>query len=381
MKLAESGSRGVFWRSNERGSQERKLPSGARERGDWWIRWTCPYRHLHRAQVGPKALAQRESERRRVEHPCPARQPKPSSYLLADVIRECLAGIEGRKRSYKDDRRYGDVWSERFAGRTLEDVTPAELEKVRTERLKTPPPPTDEKERPMKAISPATVNREFAFLKHVYNLAIRDGKTQSNPVTRLGMLREPSGRVRYLSDDEEARLMKALPTDWDRDRVTVLLHSGFRRGEFLGLRWRDVDFKAGVLTVPKSKNGETRHVPMTSTVRAILSRRPRPLDASALVFANSEGHRDLRWSARTVPAALRAAKIAGFRFHDLRHTFASRLAMEGVDLMTIRELMGHKSMAMTLRYAHLSPGHTRTAIERLVTRHAADARAQASGTE
>ena len=175
--------------------------------------------------------------------------------------------------------------------------------------------------------------------------------------------------------------MKALPTDMDRDRVTVLLHSGFRRGEFLGLRWRDVDFKAGVLTVPKSKNGETRHVPMTSTVRAILSRRPRPLDASALVFANSEGHRDLRWSARTVPAALRAAKIAGFRFHDLRHTFASRLAMEGVDLMTIRELMGHKSMAMTLRYAHLSPGHTRTAIERLVTRHAADARAQASGTE
>jgi integrase len=367
MKLAKSGSRGVFWRVNERGTQERRLGKGHRERGDWWIRWACPHGHLHRAQVGPKALAQRESERHRIERPCPSRQPKPTHYLLADVIREYLAGIEGRKRSYKDDARYGRAWSERFAGRTLEEVTPSELDKIRTERLK--------------VVSPATVNREMALLKRVYNVAGRDEKTATNPVAKLRMLREPSGRVRYLSDEEEARLMAALSTDANRERVTVLLHTGFRRGEFLGLRWRDVDFKAAVLTVPKSKNGETRHVPMTSTVRAILSRRPRPLDASALVFPNSESHRDLRWAARTVPAALRAAQIVGFRFHDLRHTFASRLAMEGVDLVTIRELMGHKSMVMTLRYSHLSPGHRQAAIERLVTRHVADGRAQASGDE
>jgi integrase len=90
--------------------------------------------------------------------------------------------------------------------------------------------------------------------------------------------------------------------------------------------------------------------------------------SNALVFPNSEGHRHLRWVKKTVPAAPRAAQIEDFRFHDLRHTFASRRAMEAVDLMTIRELMGHKTMAMTLRYSHLSPGHRRTAIERLVTR-------------
>jgi integrase len=201
-----------------------------------------------------------------------------------------------------------------------------------------------------------------------YNLAIRDEKTLSNPVAKRKMLPEPSGRVRYLSDEEEARLMKALPAVKDRDRVTVLLQTGFRRGEFLGLRWRDVDFKAGVLTIPKSKNGETRHVPMTSTVRTILSHLPRRLDASALVFPNSEGHRDLRWAQRTVPAAVRAAKIEGFRFHDLRHTFASRLAMERVDLLAIKELGGWKSLAMVQRYAHLSPGHRRNAIERLASR-------------
>ena len=193
-------------------------------------------------------------------------------------------------------------------------------------------------------------------------MAIRDDKAGSNPVSKLKTLRDPSGRTRYLTDAEEERLMKALPTD------EVLLHTGFRRGELLGLRWRDVDLKGGALTIPTAKNGEARHVPLTSTVRTILSRRTRSLDASTFVFPNSEGHRDLRWAKKTVPAALRAAQIEDFRFHDLRHTFASRLAMEGVDLMTIRELMGHKTMVMTLRYSHLSPGHRRTAIERLVTR-------------
>jgi hypothetical protein len=238
MKLAKSGSRGVFWRANERGTQERRLGEGRRERGDWWIRWACPHGHLHRAQIGPKSLAREESERRRVERPCPARQSKPTHYLLADVIREYLVGIEGRKRSYKDDQRYGAVWSDRFAGRTLGEISPAELEKIRTDRLMVPPPPKDEKERPKRTISPATVNREFAFLKHVYNIAVRDGKTESNPVARLGVLRESSGRVRYLSDEEEERLMKALPTDADRQRVTVLLHTGFRRSELLGFGGR-----------------------------------------------------------------------------------------------------------------------------------------------
>jgi len=267
------------------------------------------------------------------------------------------------------------VWKARFAGRALDEIKPADLDRLRVQRLEAP---ADE-EGKRQAVTPATVNREFAFLRHVFNIAIRDGKIEANPVGKLKALREPSGRVRYLTDEEEQQLMKALPTEHDRDRVRVLLRTGFRRGEMLGLRWRDVDFKAGVLTIPKSKNGDTRHVPMTSTVRAILSRRPRTLDPTALVFPNSEGRRDLRWAIKTVPAALRVAKIPGFRFHDLRHTFASRLAMEGVDLMTIRELMGHKSMAMTLRYAHLSPGHRRTAIERLVTRQVRAADAQASG--
>jgi hypothetical protein len=179
MKLAQSGSRGVFFRTNSRGSQETKRRDGARVRGDWWIRWACPHGHIHRALVGPKSLATQEVQRKRLKHPCPARETRPASYLLADVIAEHLAMAGGQKRSHSDDARYGRVWSERFAGRTLEEVKTAELERIRTERLT--------------SVSAATANREYAFLKHVYNIAIRDGKTETNPVAKLRMLREPSG--------------------------------------------------------------------------------------------------------------------------------------------------------------------------------------------
>jgi integrase len=112
---------------------------------------------------------------------------------------------------------------------------------------------------------------------------------------------EASGRVRYLSDEEEAELHKKLPAEADRDRLRVLVQTGLRKAEFLGLRWRDVDFKGGVLTIPRSKNGETRHVPMTSAVRGILAHLPRPLDSSGLVFPNTVGGVDLRWAEKTFP--------------------------------------------------------------------------------
>lgn len=367
MRRAQSGARGLFWRHHPQGSQEKRLAGDGKQRGDWWIRWSCPYGHIHRAKVGPKSLAHREVERHRIEKSCPERTPKPSTYLLADVIRDYLAHAK-HKRSYRDDERYGRVWAERFTGRTLEEVTPGDLEKIKAERLQS-------------SVTPATVNRELAFLKHVFNVAIRDGKTERNPVSKIRLLKEPSGRVRYLTDEEEARLLTAFPSEADRQRVLVLIQTGLRKSEFLGLRCKDVDLRARVLTVPRSKNGDARHVPMTSVVGAILNSLPRPLDKNRLVFPNRAGGLDLRWAEKTFPAVVEAARIDDFRLHDLRHTFASRLAMEGVDLLTIKELGGWKSLAMVQRYAHLSPGHRQSAIERLVTRPTKAQTAQATGTE
>lgn len=120
---------------------------------------------------------------------------------------------------------------------------------------------------------------------------------------------------------------------------------------------------------------------MTSAVRAILSRVPRPLDGSALVLLNNEGNRDLRWAEKAFPGAVADARTEDFRLHDTRHTFASRLAMEGVDLLTIKELGGWKSLSMVARYAHLSPSHRRQAIERPVTRKSEPGPARVAGAE
>ena len=138
-------------------------------------------------------------------------------------------------------------------------------------------------------------------------------------MAKLKMLREPSGRVRYLSDEEEQALMQKLLTDEGRDRLRVLLQTGLRKSEFLGLRWKDVDLKAGVLTIPRSKHGETRHVPLTSEVRAILARRPRALDASALIFPNSLGNTDLYWAEKDFPEAVAKAKIKDFDVFDISY--------------------------------------------------------------
>jgi integrase len=182
------------------------------------------------------------------------------------------------------------------------------------------------------------------------------------------MLKEPSGRARYLSDDEETRLVAMLATDSERDRIRILIHTGLRKSEFANLRWKDVDLRAGVVTIPRSKNGETRHVPMTSVVRALLGRMPVHSIPQCLCFRAATAPLTPHWVETAFPEAVRAARIQDFRFHDLRHTFASRLAMEGVGLLTIKDLGGWKTLSMVQRYSHLSPSHRNHAIERLATR-------------
>ncbi len=304
-------------------SEEPRSGAGSVATGGYGGRARIPTSPLCTKLIGPKSVAIREAGRYRLEADslCPVRKPKPSSYLLADVIRECLETSRDHKKSHRDDVRYGAMWSERFAGRTLDEITAGDVEKVRAERLKA----VTRSRTPGRIVTQATVNREVAFLRHVFNVAIRDDKCQRNPVAKLRFFNE-QGRVRYLSDEEEPRLMQALPGDEDRQRVTFLIHTGLRRSEFLGLRWRDVDFKAGVLTIPRSKSGKARHVHANSVVRDILMKRPRSLDREALVFANSEGHKDFRWTDKTFPTALRAAKIEDFRgVHDLRQHAGSRI--------------------------------------------------------
>ena len=140
-----------------------------------------------------------------------------------------------------------------------------------------------------------------------------------------------------------------------------------RQSEQFGLRWENVDFQTGIITVPRSKHGEKRHVPMNDTAREILRSLPSRMK-SAYVFPSATGETPIdpcNFIARVFRKALNKAGVEDFRWHDLRHTFASRLVTAGVDLRTVQELLGHKTIMMTLRYSHLSPAHQLEAVQRL----------------
>ncbi|MEN6333118.1 MAG: tyrosine-type recombinase/integrase [Phycisphaerales bacterium] len=326
-------------------------------------------------QVRARNLAAQRRKDVRNARLFPAPPPVARATLLTEVMRDYLKESEATKRSYADDKRYAEAWGLVFFGRALDDVRPAEIEHWRQEQMSREESP----------ISPATANRYVAFLKHVYNVAIRDGLTEKNPVTRVKLLREDNSRIRWLRQDkdldEEAALRKELdPEIWER-YVLVAIDTGLRQSEQFSLRWEDCDMARRLITVRQSKSGRMRHIPMTDAVYQALLRMPSRLKSEWVYPAPSSSHRNSMAKKQPPPhltfpsirktfeSAVEKAQLNNFRWHDLRHTFASRLVMAGAGLRDVMDLMGHASLTMVLRYAHLSPAHQRDAIARLEGSH------------
>lgn len=206
--------------------------------------------------------------------------------------------------------------------------------------------------------SKATMNRRLACLKNMFTKAIDWHMAEDNPVKKVKLFKENNQRVRYLHEEELTTLLSnsAAPL---RAIILFAVNTGMRKGEIQNLEWTDVNFQDSYLVVRETKNNESRYVPMNQAVKDVfLSVRKHP--ESPYIFCAKDGKPyNFRKSFET---ALTNSGIFDFRFHDLRHTFASRLAMRGVDLNTIRELLGHKSLDMTLRYSHLSRDHKTRAV-------------------
>ena len=239
------------------------------------------------------------------------------------------------------------ILKEAFKGKCLDDIKPLDIEKFKNARL-------------MK-VSPATVNRSLACLKSMFNRAIVWGRFEGvNPVTRVKMCHEKAIRLRYLEKEEISLLVANCPEDF-KPIVIVAVNTGMRRGEILNLKWHDVDFKRDVICLLETKSGEKREVPMNEAVKdALIKVRKNPKSPYIFCYKNGEPVRDIRKSFWT---ALKKSGIKDFRFHDLRHSAASHLVMAGIDLNTVREILGHKTIEMTLRYAHLSPNHKKHAVD------------------
>lgn len=213
-------------------------------------------------------------------------------------------------------------------------------------------------------VSPASINRELSCLSNMFRRAIDWKLAEANPVLGVRRFKERNVRVRYLSTDEETKLLGECARHL-RPIVVLAIHTGMRRGELLSLRWDDVDLDNRLVHVEDTKNGKRRDIPLNRIALQTLRRHPHHI-RSEFVFCNLQGHPYK--SVRTgFSAACRRAKVQGVVFHTLRHTFASRLVVGGVDLVTLKELLGHSSLDMVLRYAHLSPEHGRKAVEVLET--------------
>jgi integrase len=233
-----------------------------------------------------------------------------------------------------------------FSGRYLYEINKEDIEKFKADRIK--------------EVTPSRINRNLSCLKSIFNRAIEWGKVEDNPVSNVRMLKDDTKRLRYLEKEEIIRLLTNCRSHL-HPIVIVALNTGMRRGEILSLRWQDIDFKRGIIYILNTKNGEKREIPINEAVKTALIRAPRNPNGP-YVFCHKDG-KPINDIKKTFWTAMKKAGIIGFRFHDLRHTFASYLVMSGVDLNTVRELLGHKSLEMTLRYSHLSQDHKKRAVD------------------
>jgi len=219
-------------------------------------------------------------------------------------------------------------------------------------------------QRRIEKAAPATINKELQLVRHAFNVAMREWEwCRENPMHRVSMEPVRNEVDRWLTANEEERLV-ASSSPWLREIIGFALNTGMRQGEILNLQWQDVDFVRGVLMVMQSKNGTRRTIPLNATVYELLAARQATTGAAhGPVFRTPLGNElHVRYLVREFCDARDRAGIPDFRFHDMRHTFATRLVQRGVDLYKVQRLLGHKTSLMTQRYAHHSPESLREGV-------------------
>jgi integrase len=251
-----------------------------------------------------------------------------------------------------------------FGSMKLTDFTLELLEIYQARRLSESRPPIMEGGEVRPPVKPATVNRELGVLKNMFTKAEQWGLIPDSTlktVHKLKMSQANNRRIRFMSIAESRLLVKSCNRGL-RELVVFALNTGCRRSEIFSLTWEHVDLKHGFVRIDASKNGESRDVPINAALAEMLKGIVRHI-GSPYVFINPDTGTRYQDVKRSFATARRKAAIMDFHFHDLRHTFASHLVMNGVDLTTVSRLLGHKSLTMTLRYAHLAPDHLKRAVD------------------
>jgi len=292
-----------------------------------------------------------------------------------------------KKRGLEDTRRLLTAFKE-FGNFPLCELTLWQFEKWRSQKIK-------------KEAAPSAITRDLAEAKAMFNRAVDWGFLDKSPLIKLKMQKFDNARIRYLSTSEESKLRKLLTkrdeqikqsrisaNEWRAKRkytfytdltdakfgdhltpiILLALNTGMRKCEIFGLQWAHINFSLKLLTVvsKNSKNKKARHIPLNQqAIETLLSWKNQTSVSNGIVFFSKNGLK-LDNIKKSWGKLLQETQINDFVFHDLRHTFASKLVMAGVDLNTVRELLGHADIKMTLRYTHLAPEHKASAVALLV---------------
>lgn len=325
-------------------------------------------KEAQRTGEGAVTLAEKrqlEHERRLAED-AQCQEERRRAITFRDIFRESYlpnARLNKSKASCDKEEGFFRNWMDGVIGtKPLVDIAPFDLERLKKTMLDA-------------GKSPKTTHYCLAVVRQVFNFAKRNGLFQGdNPVALVKKPASDNRRLRFLTHAEAGHLLTALEERSPdvRDQALLSLHCGLRAGEIFSLTWQDVDLGREVLTLRDTKSGKTRAAIMTGEVKAMLNERKEHAAHAVLVFPSRTGERigEMSNTFQIVVDRLglndsvtdRRQKVV---FHTLRHTFASWLVESGVDLYTVKELMGHGTMAMTERYSHLAPDTLRRAVRTL----------------
>ena len=270
---------------------------------------------------------------------------------FGELADDALEYSKNNKRSSDDDNTRMKRLLEEFKTRPADGIKPQEFERWLTSH---------------ESWKPATINRYRALISLTYRLGIESEKVTVNPARLVKHRRENNARTRFLKAEEEVKLREAIAelSPHHLPDFEIALNTGMRLSEQYGLRWQDVNFDQKVLTIPRSKHGEVRHVRMNSFVVAALRTLNQAGNEQPYVFLNRFG-RKASGPREWFGAAVSKAGLKGFTWHMLRHTFASRLVMANKNIIDVQQAMGHKTIQMTMRYSHLADDHTLATVEAL----------------
>ena len=324
----------------------------------WWICYYDQFGRKHREKAGTTSAAIKLYGKRKQQAlegkklPEMLRQPL---ITFEQIANDALAYSKRNKRSYRTDKPRFARLKKWFGSCAADEITPKEIEN-RLARVA-----LDEK------WAASTFNHYRSLMSLTYRLAILNRKAATNPARSVPHRTEHNSRVRFLTVEEEKRLRKVVETIWPLHlpELDLAINTGLRKGSQYGLTWDMVDWKSRLLNIPRTKNGEAAHVPLNDAALAALKTVFERSDGRGRVFRSSKTGEPLENARHWFDDAVVEANLENFHWHDLRHTFASRLRMKGAPLEDIADLLGHKSLTMTRRYAHLGPNRLHEVVSLL----------------